>query len=93
MLQFVIAIMGQWPLISKNPDPLKKVLVWVEQGLFLYKDFAAFWTSHDFKVQSENHRWIPVDIEGQVVNISSGYKSITWRHSLNRLVENKASYG
>ena len=71
----------------------EKDLVWVDKRTLLHRDFAGFWSSDESKVKSEDQGWIPVDTNGQLVEIGSECKSITWRRSSTGYAKTKASFG
>ncbi len=91
-LSFIIEIIGQRPPMPANTNPPGQALVSVEKRVILHKDFAGFWSSDEFTVQAEDQGWIPVDTSGQVVEVGSQCKSVTWRRAepgpfKNQLVE------
>ena len=86
-LQFMIVIMSQRPLMPYTSTPPEEALVWVEKRMLLHKDYAGFWSPDELPVKPKNERWIPLDANGEAVDIGSESKSITWQRSPNSHVE------
>ena len=89
VLSFVIEIIGQRPPKPKKSFPPSQALVSVERGLLIHSDYAGFWCSYEFTVPAENRGWIPLDSDGQNVNIGLGCKGITWKRSPAGHIKNK----
>ena len=92
VLHLIFDMMGQRPLMPENSVLLEKRLMSVEKRVLLHSGFAGFWSSDEFRLHGENQRWIPVDSNGQIVEIGSGYKSITWRRWGIGPVKNNVPY-
>lgn len=92
-LRFVVDAMRQRPLIPENSNSPKTALVGVEKRLHLHRDFAGFWSPDGLIAPIESRGWIPVDGHGQIVDIGSECKSITWRRLTAGCANSKALYG
>lgn len=92
-LNFIIEIIGQRPLMPNKSKPPSQALVSVEKGLLIHSDFAGFWCSHELTVPAEKRGWIPLDSNGQNVNIGLECKSIIWQRWPAGHVKNKVLDG
>ena len=81
VLNFIINILGQQPLLSDRTIPLGQALVPVEKRLLMHRDLADFWRSNDFSVQAECQGWSLVDIGCRKIEIGQQRKKRIWRHS------------
>ena len=81
VLNFIIDVLGQQPLLSNRIIPLGQALVPVEKRLLMHRDFADFWCINDFSVQAECQGWNPVDMGGRKVEIGQQRKKTIWRRS------------
>ncbi|CAF9942521.1 MAG: hypothetical protein ALECFALPRED_009785 [Alectoria fallacina] len=91
-LNFIIEIMGQKPPLPSSINPAGQALVSVEKRLLVHRDFAGFWSSHEFTVTAEIRGWSPVDNNGQSIDIGRECKSIIWRRSGTSYAPNKRLY-
>lgn len=92
-LQFIIDTLEQRPLIPKKSIPPEKALVGIEKRLHLHRDFAQFWSLGELTAPNESRSWIPVNSHGQIVEIGSECKSITWRRLGTDYAKSKALFG
>lgn len=83
-LTFIIEIIGQRPPLPNNTIPPGQALVLVEKRMLVHRDFAGFWSTDELTIPAEDRGWMPVDTNGQSVEIGSECKSIRWRRKICR---------